>query len=292
MMPPVCKPLIAMFHAHAIASGMAVNGVVGERPVCDQGLMSFPGRSMPCSFLSSMTYLSQGIWHHCTPHERPHVPVFHGGCQLLFRPLSVLQAVKQEHLSNFCTNVMAEVKIADQHAAQPCQTGQHFIKEEPIRMLAPTIKTDVLAPLFATDSGQEVPLASDAVKQEATCFAFSTCSQNGATASFWQDDSQAVSGCSPQVVSEEAIADHRDMLTPPVAHSSGTASQSVKVQDEASSQGMVPPTTEAESGADPSSVKVFACVSQCHGKLVIAKCTQCFVSGVQAATYLVLTIAW
>lgn len=168
------------------------------------------------------------------------------------------KAVKVEHLSNFCTNVMAEVKIADQHAAQPCQTGQHFIKKEPIRMPAPTIKTDVLAPLFATDSGQEVPLASDAVKQEATCFACSTCSQNGATASFWQDNSQAVSGCSPQVVSEEAITDHRDMLPPPVAHSSGTASQSVKVQDEASSQGMVPPTTEAESGADPSSVKEVA----------------------------------
>ncbi len=193
---------------------------------------------------------------------------------------------------------MAEAKIANQQAAQPCQTAQHDIKEEPTLMPAPTInpKTDVSAPVFATESGQEVPLASDAVKQEATCFAFSTCGQNGATASFWQDDSQAVSGCSPLEVTEEAITDHGDMLAAAVAHSSGTASPSMTVQDEA--QGMqgtmtrgtlpVPPTTESESGADPTSAKVCACLFHCHGKLVIVKCTQRFVSSVQAATYLVI----
>ena len=125
--------------------------------------------------------------------------MFHGEYQLLFSPLSVLQAVKEEHLSNPCTRVMAEARIADQHAAQRCQTVQHGIKEEPTLMTAPTInlKTDESASAFVDDSGQEVPLASDAVKQEATCFAFSTCGQNDATASFWQADSQAISCCTP-----------------------------------------------------------------------------------------------
>ncbi len=170
---------------------------------------------------------------------------------------------------------MAEAKIADQHAAQPCQTVQHDIKEEPTIMPAPTInpKADVSAPVFATDSGQEVPLASE-VKQEATGFAFSTCGQNGAAASFWQDDFQALSGCSPLEVTEEAITDHGNMLAAAVAHSSGTASPSMTVQDEA--QGMqgtmtrgtlpLPPTTESQRGADPTSAKVCACLFHCHGK--------------------------
>ena len=97
---------------------------------------------------------------------------------LLFSPLPALQAVKEEHLSNPYTDIMQEAKIADQHAAQPCQTVQHDIKEEPNLMPGSAIfpKTDVSAPVFATDFGQEVPLASHAVKQEATCF--STCSRS------------------------------------------------------------------------------------------------------------------
>lgn len=109
------------------------------------------------------------------------MPVFHGGYQLFFSPLPALQAMKEEHLSNPYTDVMedsSEAKIADQHAAQPCQTAQHDIKKEPNLTPAPTIslKTDVSAPVFATDFRQEVPLASHAVKQEATCF--STCSRS------------------------------------------------------------------------------------------------------------------
>jgi len=227
------------------------------------------------------------------------VPVFHGGYQLFFSPLPALQAVKEEHLSNPYTDVMedsSEAKIADQHAAQPCQTAQHDIKEEPTLMSAPTItpKTDVSAPVFAFESGQEVPLASDAVKQEATCF--SSCGQNGVATSFRQDDSQAVSGCSPLEATEEAGTDQGDMLAAAAVHSSGTASPSTTVQDEAQGvQGNMTsgtllgaPTTESESRADPTSAKVCVCLFDCHGKLVIVKCTQCFVSGVQAAIYLVI----
>ncbi len=212
--------------------------------------------------------------------------------QLLFSPLPVLQAVK-ENLSNPYTDVIEEAKIADPNAAQLCQTAQHDIKEEPTVMPASAIlpKTDVSAPVFETDSGQEVPLASHAVKQEATCF--SSCSQSGVAASFWQDDSQAVSGCNPLEATEEAITDRGDMLAAAAVHSIETASPSMTAQDKA--QGVQnprvtllgAPTTEPESGADPTFAKVFAWF-HCHGRFVIVKSTQCFVSGVQAATYLVI----
>lgn len=210
------------------------------------------------------------------------------GNKVLTDDIAKLQeVVKEEHLCNPYTNVIAEAKIADQHGAQPCQTVQHDIKEEPTLMSAPTInpKTDVSAPVCASDSGQEVPLASYAVKQEAACCAFSVCGQNGATASSWQDDSQAVSGCSPPDVTEEAMTDHGDMLAAAAAHSSGTASQSMTVQDEAGgvqgtltqTQGTLPapPTTASESGANPPSVKEVAshvgpadCPSQ-HGTVAV-----------------------
>ncbi|DBA98019.1 TPA: hypothetical protein ACH3X3_012850 [Trebouxia sp. C0006] len=48
------------------------------------------------------------------------------------------EAVKEEHLSNPYTDIMQEAKIADQHAAQPCQTAQHDIKKEPNLTPAPT----------------------------------------------------------------------------------------------------------------------------------------------------------
>ena len=162
-------------------------------------------------------------------------------------------------------------------------------------MPAPTIslKTDISAAVFALDSGQEVPLASDAVKPEATCI--SSCGQTGVAASFWQDDSQAVSDCSPLEVTEEGGIDQGDMLAAAAVHSSGNASPSMTGQDEAEGmQGtmtrnalMVPPTTESQNRADPTSAKVCVCLFHCNGKLVRVSCTQCFVSGVQAAIYLV-----
>lgn len=86
------------------------------------------------------------------------------------------------------------------------------------------------------------------------------------------------------------------MLAAAAVHSSETASPSTMVQDEAQGmQGtmtrdalMVSPTTESQNRADPTSAKVCVCLFHCHGKLVIVKCTQCSVSGVQAAIYLVI----
>ncbi len=227
------------------------------------------------------------------------MPVFYKGYQLLFSPLPVLQAVKEEHLSNPYTDIMEEAKIADPNAAQACQTAQHDIKEEPNLMPGSAIfpKTDVSAPVFATDFGQEVPLASHAVKQEATCF--STCSQSRVAASFWQDDSQAVSGCSPLEVTEQAITDRGDMLAAAAVHSSETASPSMTAQDEAQGvQGNMTrgtllgaPTTESESGADPTSAKVCACLCHCHGRFVIVKCRQCFLM-CKLPPILSLNVAW
>ncbi|KAA6428059.1 MAG: hypothetical protein FRX49_02720 [Trebouxia sp. A1-2] len=168
-----------------------------------------------------------------------------GACGAVLQPVEDSKAVKEEHLSNPCTRVMAEARIADQHAAQRCQTVQHGIKEEPTLMTAPTInlKTDESASAFVDDSGQEVPLASDAVKQEATCFAFSTCE-----------------------VTEEAIIGNKDMLAAVVAHSSETATPSMTVQNKAQEmqgtiiRGTLPvsPSTESESGADPTAAKEVA----------------------------------
>ena len=86
------------------------------------------------------------------------------------------------------------------------------------------------------------------------------------------------------------------MLAAVVAHSSETATPSMTVQNKAQEmqgtiiRGTLPvsPSTESESGADPTAAKVCACLFHCHGKIVMGKCTQYFVFGVQAATYLVI----
>jgi len=222
----------------------------------------------------------------------------------LLSPLSLLQAVKEEHLSNLLTDMAAKAEIADQPAAKQCHTVQHGIKEEPTCVSAPTInpKPDPLALIFASGSGQEIPLASDAVKQEATCCAFSTCGQSGATASFWQDDSQAVSDRSPPDVTEEAITDHGDMLAAAVAHSSGTASQSMTMHGLAQrvqgtmTRGALPvsPTTVSTTRADPSSVKVCTCLLwwTCHIEEVhIVLCCRC-ASYAVLPPILLLMLAW